>query len=151
MGEHRLIEYLELVSFIDSMMNSSNNAVFKEKIKVYFFNKLLIGCFQEDILNLKKWQGQSRILWTSLQYFIETFDIIKNPELKWVICGFFVGFTPEELEKQQILLRDITNTPSKSAAKEGLRGEISFSSPTKECSSKKMMIDSTLSPSPERA
>lgn len=100
MGEHRLIEYLELVSFIDSMMNSSNNAVFKEKIKVYFFNKLLIGCFQEDILNLKKRQGQSRILWTSLQYFIETFDIIKNPELKWVICGFFVGFTPEELEKQ---------------------------------------------------
>lgn len=150
MGEHRLIEYLELVSFIDSMMNSSNNAVFKEKIKVYFFNKLLIGCFQEDILNLKKRQGQSRILWTSLQYFIETFDIIKNPELKWVICGFFVGFTPEELEKQQILLRDITNTPSKSAAKEGMRGEICLS-PMKECSSKKMMIDSTLSPSPEGA
>lgn len=36
--------------FLDKMMTITNSKKMKEKIKVYFFNKLLIGCVQDDLL-----------------------------------------------------------------------------------------------------
>jgi len=40
------------VELIDQMMSASNNKIFKEKLKIYFFNKFLVGCIQDDVLNL---------------------------------------------------------------------------------------------------
>ena len=43
--------------------------------------------------------------------------VIKNPELKRILVCFFVGFKEADLERQAILLREVTDTPLKSAYK----------------------------------
>ena len=79
-GYARLRDYLWFLICIDKFMCLTTSEQLWEKIKVHFYNKLLLGCLQEDLTH----PHQPRPICsyrTAIQYLIETLNALRSWDL----------------------------------------------------------------------
>ena len=80
-----------MIEFFDKLMMTSTSLIFKEKLKIYVFNKLLIKGIQPEIICQDEDSNPIKVSRTHLQYLIEIFCKVKTTEMRNVIFGFIFG------------------------------------------------------------
>jgi len=86
-------------------MLKTTNPKLREATKIYFFNQLLVGCIQPDLIKPSSSPKSIKIQRTGLQYLIELVLSITSNDLQTLIYQFIVGFSDEELDHSCTLMK----------------------------------------------
>lgn len=108
------LEFRDYIFFFNKLCNTIRNVKLKEKLRIFLFNKFLLGCVQGRLLS-----KDIRVVRSNLQYFIFFLKTIKNTEIVNLLFNFIFGFN-DKTSRNGIVSEEVknllsVNTPSESS------------------------------------